>query len=109
MLDFKCRVIHMGDIEKIDRQIETVPAQELAQFRAWFVEFDWAAWDPQLEADIRAGKLDQFIENARGDHAKGKTTPLWPTTLRRVSGPRIEASHQRFNGLLIKPSSGSSR
>ena len=76
MLDFKCRVIHMGDIEKVERQIEALSAEELAQFRAWFVEFDWAAWDRQLEADIRAGKLDQFIEKARDDHAKGKTTPL---------------------------------
>ena len=66
----------MGDIEKIERQIEALSAEELAQFRAWFVEFDWAAWDRQLEADIRAGKLDQFIEKACSDHAKGKTTPL---------------------------------
>jgi hypothetical protein len=45
----------MGDIENIERQIEALSAEELAQFRAWFVEFDWAAWDRQLEADIQAG------------------------------------------------------
>ena len=76
MLDFNCRVIHMGDIEKIERQIEALSAEELAQFRAWFVEFDWAAWDRQLEADIRAGKLDRVTEKARRDHTKGKTRPL---------------------------------
>ena len=66
----------MGNIENIERQIEALSAEELAQFRAWFVEFDWAAWDRQLDADIKAGKLDRFVEEARREHAKGKTTPL---------------------------------
>jgi len=51
-------------------------SEELAQFRAWFLEFDWAAWDRQLEADIQAGKLDRLAQEARRDHAAGKTTPL---------------------------------
>jgi hypothetical protein len=38
----------MDNIENIERQIEALSAEELAQFRAWFVEFDWAAWDRQL-------------------------------------------------------------
>ena len=70
------QVTHMGNIENIERQIEALSAEELAQFRAWFVEFDWAAWDRQLEADIQGGKLDRFVEEARREHAKGKTTPL---------------------------------
>ena len=76
MLDFNGRVIHMGDIENIERQIAALSAEELAQFRAWFVEFDWAAWDRQLETDVQAGKLDRVTEKARRDHAKGKTRPL---------------------------------
>jgi len=40
------------------------------------VEFDWAAWDRRLEADIQAGKLDRSVEDARREHKKGKTTPL---------------------------------
>jgi hypothetical protein len=32
--------------------------------------------DRQLEADIQAGKLDRFLEEARREHAKGKTPPL---------------------------------
>jgi hypothetical protein len=66
----------MDNIENIERQIEALSAEELAQFRAWFVEFDWAAWDRQLEADIQARKLDRFLEEARREHAKGQTTPL---------------------------------
>ena len=66
----------MGKIENIERQIEALSPDGLAQFRAWFVEFDWAAWDRQLEADIHAGKLDRLAPEARRDHADGKTTPL---------------------------------
>ncbi len=66
----------MGKIENIERQIEGLSPQELAQFRAWFLEFDWEAWDRQLEADIRASKLDPVVQKARGGHAAGNSTPL---------------------------------
>ena len=75
ILDSICLVI-MGKIENIERQIEALSPEELAQFRAWFLEFDWAAWDRQLEADIQAGKLDRLVQEARRDHAADKTTPL---------------------------------
>jgi hypothetical protein len=75
MLDSICLVI-MGNIENIERQIETLSPEELAQFRAWFLEFDWTVWDRQLEADIQAGKLDRLAQEARRDHAASKTTPL---------------------------------
>jgi len=52
MLDSICQVPHMGKIENIERQ------------------------DRQLAADIQAGKLDQLVQEARRDHAAGKTTPL---------------------------------
>ena len=50
--------------------------EELAQLRAWFLEFDWALWDQQLERDVAAGKLDALAAEALRDHAAGKTTPL---------------------------------
>ena len=34
-----------------------------AKLRDWFIEFDQARWDKQLEADSNAGKLD-FLINA---------------------------------------------
>jgi hypothetical protein len=79
----------MDNIENIERQIEALAPEELAQFRAWFLEFDWAAWDRQLEADIQAGKLDRPVQEARRDHAAGKTTPRWFFTPLRSSGPRL--------------------
>ena len=66
----------MGKVEKIEHDVRALSPEELAQFRAWFLEFDWAAWDRQLDADVQAGKLDGLAEKALRDHAAGKTTPL---------------------------------
>jgi len=66
----------MSKVEDIEKRIQELSAEELRQFRAWFVEFDWAVWDRQLERDAAAGKLDALAEKALRDHASGKTTPL---------------------------------
>ena len=66
----------MGNVEKIERDIQALSPEELAQFRAWFLEYDWAAWDRQLEEDVEAGKLDQLADKALRDHAAEKTQPL---------------------------------
>jgi hypothetical protein len=66
----------MGNLENTERQIEALSPEELIQFRAWFLEYDWAAWDRQLEKDVQAGQLDRLVQEARRDHAAGKTTPL---------------------------------
>jgi hypothetical protein len=66
----------MGNVERIERDIQALSPEELAQFRAWFLEYDWAAWDRQLERDVQAGKLDKLADRAVRDHNAGKTTPL---------------------------------
>ncbi len=66
----------MSKVESIEQQIKALSAEELAQLRAWFLEFDWALWDRQLERDVAAGKLDALAEKALRNHAAGKTTPL---------------------------------
>ena len=63
-------------VERIKQDVQALSPHELAQFRAWFLEFDWAAWDRQIVRDIQAGKLDKLAEKALRDHAGGKTTPL---------------------------------
>ena len=70
------QVVVMGKVEKIEQQVQALSPEELAQFRAWFLEFDWAAWDRQIERDVRAGRLDALAEQALHDHATGKTKPL---------------------------------
>jgi hypothetical protein len=66
----------MGKIEKIAQEVQALSPEELGQFRAWFLEYDWAAWDHQIERDAKAGRLDDLAANALRDHAAGKTKPL---------------------------------
>ena len=66
----------MSKVEKIEQEVQTLSPAELAQFRAWFLEYDWTEWDRQLERDVQAGRLDDLAEKALRDHAAGKTKPL---------------------------------
>ncbi len=66
----------MGKVERIEQDVQALSPDELTQFRAWFLEYDWAVWDHQLERDVQAGRLDQLADQALRDHAAGKTTRL---------------------------------
>ena len=66
----------MRKVERIEQDVQALSPDELAEFRAWFLEHDWAGWDRQLERDIQSGRLDALAEKALRDHAAGKTTRL---------------------------------
>lgn len=66
----------MSKVEKIEDEVQALSPAELAQFRAWFLEYDWAAWNQELERDVQAGRLDDLAEKALREHAADKTTPL---------------------------------
>ena len=60
----------------LEREVASLSAEELAAFREWFAEHDWAVWDRQLEADARAGKLESLANDALVEHRRGETKPL---------------------------------
>lgn len=66
----------MGKIEHLEEQVRALSPGELARFREWFARFDAEAWDRQLEADVKAGKLDRLAERALRAHAAGQSTEL---------------------------------
>jgi hypothetical protein len=66
----------MSEIEQLEQAIENLSPQELAKLRAWFVEFDARVWDAQIEADAKAGKLDDFITEALAEYQNGKAREL---------------------------------
>jgi hypothetical protein len=66
----------MGKIEVLERQVQDLSAEELAEFRRWFAAFDAEVWDRQFEADVKAGKLDALAAKALQDHAAGRSTQL---------------------------------
>ena len=66
----------MGKVESIESLIQELSPEELATLRAWFATYDAEAWDRQLEADAKAGKLDALAERALQDHLAGRSTKL---------------------------------
>jgi hypothetical protein len=66
----------MSRVEQLERDIRSLSAEELRDFRAWFIEHDAELWDRQFEADVKSGKLDRLAERALRDHANGRSTKL---------------------------------
>jgi hypothetical protein len=64
----------MSKLEALEKKVSGLSAEELSEFRRWFVEFDAAAWDRQIERDVKTGKLEALADEALRDHAAGKST-----------------------------------
>lgn len=63
-------------LEELEQTILHLPAEQLSQFREWFLEFDSETWDRQLGADVAAGRLDLLAEEAIREHRDGESTTL---------------------------------
>lgn len=71
-------------VEELEQAVADLPPNELARFSAWFDRYrrreyrgrEGDAWDRQIEADVRAGKLDWLAEEVKDDIAAGRTRPL---------------------------------
>ncbi|MGI8425036.1 MAG: hypothetical protein ACR2FO_00165 [Actinomycetota bacterium] len=66
----------MNVIKKLEMEIQALSPTELAEFRARFREYDWKAWDRELEGDAAAGRLDEPANKALKEHEAGQTAPL---------------------------------
>ena len=56
--------------------MKQLSAEELRAFRDWFVGFDAEAWDQQIEADVKGGRLDELADRALRDYRAGRATNL---------------------------------
>ena len=66
----------MSRVEGIEGQVKQLSAEELRAFRDWFVGFDAEAWDQQIEADVKGGRLDELADRALRDYRAGRATNL---------------------------------
>ncbi len=69
-------ILDMGAVGTLELLIKSLSPEDLAQFREWFAEFDAQIWDPQIETDAAAGKLDRLIDESMADHRANKARPL---------------------------------
>jgi hypothetical protein len=63
-------------IEEIEAAIVQLPREQQEHLADWFAELQARLWDEQIEADIRAGRLDRLANDAKQDFADGKCTPI---------------------------------
>ncbi|MBE9078881.1 hypothetical protein IQ241_16540 [Romeria aff. gracilis LEGE 07310] len=66
----------MSNLQEIERAVSQLSAEELADFRSWFAEFDAETWDRQFEEDVAAGRLDDLAKRAFQHLREGRCTDL---------------------------------
>lgn len=59
----------MSTVQEIERAIEKLSEEELAEIRAWI-------WDRDIENDAAAGRFDALADEALREHREGKTCRL---------------------------------
>ncbi len=66
----------METLERLEEEVRKLSPEEFARFKDWVIEFEWNAWDKQIECDSTAGKLDALAAKARADYSAGRTRAL---------------------------------
>jgi hypothetical protein len=66
----------MTTLEDIERAVAELPADQLAEFRAWFEDFEAARFDERIEQDAKAGRLDRLADQAVADFRAGRVREL---------------------------------
>jgi hypothetical protein len=64
----------MSSIQEIEQAVTQLTPEQLADFRAWFIEYDAQKWDQQFAADVTAGRFDTLADEALSDLRAGRTT-----------------------------------
>jgi hypothetical protein len=64
----------MTKLEKIEREIEALPAREMRALAAWFSDLREGLWEREIEAG--SPEMDALAARALDEHQAGKTTPL---------------------------------
>ncbi len=63
-------------VEELEKAVSELPREDLTKFSSWFQNDMAEEGDRQIEKDLKAGRLDKLIEEAKDDIAAGRTTPL---------------------------------
>jgi hypothetical protein len=67
---------NMTKLEKIEQEIAALDPKDVRKLADWLDDYKAELWDRQIEADAKAGKLDELAEQALADHRAGRTRPL---------------------------------
>lgn len=60
------------NVKELETAISELPPAQLAELADWFDEFRAQLWDKQIERDLRSGKLQSLLEEAKQDLESGR-------------------------------------
>jgi hypothetical protein len=63
-------------LHELESAVSRLPVEELSAFAQWFEEYLADAWDRRIEADIKAGRLDEAGSRADAEFEAGRCKPL---------------------------------
>ena len=66
----------MSTVQEIETAIQKLKPQEIHEVADWLQELREELWDKQIDADAKAGRLDQLMEEAKQDYLAGRCKPL---------------------------------
>ncbi len=63
-------------VQELEKAVAKLSPEELAEFRAWFQQFDMDEWDRQIARGSESGRLDKFAEEAIAGYKAGRVKEL---------------------------------
>lgn len=63
-------------VREIETAITRLSATDLAELMTWLAEYHGKAWDPQIEEDLDAGRLDAMLADVEQEYQSGLASPL---------------------------------
>jgi hypothetical protein len=66
----------MSSLPEIEIAIAKLPKTEARKLLEWLQVYLDDAWDRQIEADIKLGRLNSLLQRAEADIAANRTKPI---------------------------------
>jgi hypothetical protein len=63
-------------VQELENAIRQLSKEDFARLAQWIDDYRAEQWDRRIEADIRAGRLDEAGRRADSDFEAGRCTPL---------------------------------
>jgi len=64
------------EVKEIENAIASLPPTEIAELAKWFEEFHAQLWERQIEKDLKSGRLDTLLDEAKQDLESDRCNPL---------------------------------
>ena len=68
----------MMTVAELQKAILSLPDDEYAQLVRWLRDRDWERWELEFDEDVKAGRLDFFVNEVKEAEAKGELQCLTP-------------------------------